>query len=167
MTVKSWSECRQEMVMPDQRRSGSRDGSWTVIPDQKQASQSRLVVKTSLSLRRSPVEPRLDAVQKYVTGNLHRQLSVLQMAQIAGLGKGHFSRVFRNRTGNTPHAYLVACRLKRAVDLLRSPDMKLNDIALECGFSDQAHFCRLFRRSTGWTPTGWRRHFGQVNSGVN
>jgi transcriptional regulator GlxA family with amidase domain len=109
--------------------------------------------------------PELDAVQKYMTQNSHRQVSVLQLAQMAGLSCGYFSRVFRISTGSSPHAFLVACRLKHAVDLLKLPHMKLAEIALECGFADQAHFCRRFLRSTGWTPAAWRRHFGQIDFG--
>ena len=64
--------------------------------------------------------------------------------------------LFRLETGKTPHQYLMACRLRRAEELLRSPEKKITDIALSLGFASSQHFAACFRRETGRTPRQWR-----------
>lgn len=48
-------------------------------------------------------------------------------------------------------------RIKKAQQMLASNDGSLSDVAAETGFSDQAHFTRIFRQLTGTTPSHWRR----------
>jgi AraC-like DNA-binding protein len=48
-------------------------------------------------------------------------------------------------------------RIGMAVELMLSSDAPLSEIAINCGFADQAHFSRQFRRTTGYTPSTWRR----------
>ena len=64
--------------------------------------------------------------------------------------------LFRRETGKTPHQYLMACRLRRAEELLAGTKRKVTDIALSLGFSSSQHFAACFRRETGKTPRQWR-----------
>jgi methylphosphotriester-DNA--protein-cysteine methyltransferase len=60
-------------------------------------------------------------------------------------------------TGVTPHRWLMARRVDRAKDLMRSTEAPLAEIALKCGFSEQSHFTRVFSQTTGTTPAQWRQ----------
>ncbi len=84
-------------------------------------------------------------------------VSVTQLAEEAHLSADHFSREFTKTTGLTPHQYLLRIRLSRARELIgqRNQTMSLAEIALACGFYDQAHLTRHFRRPSGETPTGF------------
>lgn len=73
------------------------------------------------------------------------------------LSRFHFARVFENATGIPPHAYLVQVRVNRARALLADTRMRLADIAAECGFSDQSHLTRCFRRQFGLPPGRYRK----------
>ncbi|MBQ2628252.1 MAG: helix-turn-helix domain-containing protein [Kiritimatiellae bacterium] len=64
---------------------------------------------------------------------------------------------FRRETGKTPHQYLMACRIRKAVDLLSHTHRKVTDIALSLGFASSQHFAASFRREMGMTPRQWRR----------
>ena len=68
----------------------------------------------------------------------------------------HFSRLFKARTGLTPHRYLLQQRIVRAKSLLGDPSLHIAEIAARCGFAHQQHFADAFRRSVGLTPTGYR-----------
>ena len=73
------------------------------------------------------------------------------------LSPAHFSRAFRTSFGCSPLEYVTRRRMERAQGLMLSTDIPLSQIALDCGFADQAHFSRLFRRVVGESPRVWRR----------
>ena len=79
-----------------------------------------------------------------------------EIANASGLSPFHMLRVFAESTGQTPHAYLTQLRVDRAKALLTTA-MPLARIAAECGFSDQSHLTRLFRRQCGVTPGHFRK----------
>ena len=69
----------------------------------------------------------------------------------------HFCRVFRVSFGHSPHAYITRRRIERAQGLILTTGRTLGEIALDCGFADQAHFTKIFRRLCGESPGKWRR----------
>lgn len=79
-----------------------------------------------------------------------------ELARLAGLSPFHLVRVFEKRLGITPHAYLTQTRVERARQRLATGG-RIADIAVDCGFSDQAHLTRLFKRQTGITPGKYRK----------
>jgi AraC family transcriptional regulator len=101
-------------------------------------------------------------VKEYVHGHLHRPIRVEELSQVAGRSASYFSRAFRTTFGESPHAYVMRCRVRNARDLMLTTGMTFTEIALECGFSDQAHLCRNFRDLTGSTPAAWRREHSNV-----
>jgi AraC-like DNA-binding protein len=96
-------------------------------------------------------------VQEFVNASLHEPVSVEALSRIVHLSASHFSRAFKQSFGEAPHAYLVTRRLVRAVHLMLTTETPLSGVAATCGFADQAHFCRQFRRHYGQTPGAWRR----------
>jgi AraC-like DNA-binding protein len=62
------------------------------------------------------------------------------------LSSGYFSRAFKRESGFSPHQWLMKRRVVRAKGLLREPRLKLAEIAQICGFADQSHFTRVFRK---------------------
>jgi AraC-like DNA-binding protein len=69
----------------------------------------------------------------------------------------HFSRSFKRTFGESPHGFVVRRRLELAAQYMLTTDAALSDLALRCGFTDQAHLCKHFRQATGQTPAAWRR----------
>lgn len=78
-----------------------------------------------------------------------------QLSELGGLSPFHFIRVFEKHTGITPHAYLTQVRVNRAKTMLDS-GLRLAEIAATCGFFDQSHLTRHFRRQFGITPGKYR-----------
>ncbi|MHB8814705.1 MAG: helix-turn-helix transcriptional regulator [Steroidobacteraceae bacterium] len=69
----------------------------------------------------------------------------------------HFARAFTLTFGEPPHAFVARRRLELASRYMVQTEMSLSEIALMCGFADQAHLCRRFRGATGQSPAAWRR----------
>jgi len=84
-------------------------------------------------------------------------LGAAAIAREAGVHPVHLARVFRRHTGVSLGTYMRELRLERAAARLADSEDPISDIALECGFTDQAHFTRAFRSRTGTTPNRYRR----------
>lgn len=109
--------------------------------------------QTESSLR-SPVLPsrQLGRVLEYINENLNEDLSLVTLADIAGMSVSHFARSFKSTLGITPHCYLLQGRVARAKSLLEAAHLTIAEIALECGFVSQSHFTTVFRKIVGATP---------------
>jgi AraC family transcriptional regulator len=81
-------------------------------------------------------------------------ISLDELARAAQLSPFHFARQFKAATGHPPHDYHIRLRVDRAQELLRTRgrEWTLAAIASECGFVDQSHFSRHFKRVVGVTP---------------
>jgi len=92
-------------------------------------------------------------VDRHIDGNLRTK----ELARLVQLSSFHFCRVFRVSFGDSPHAYVTRRRVERAQGLILTTNLTLGQIALDCGFADQAHFTKIFRRLCGESPREWRR----------
>lgn len=88
----------------------------------------------------------------YIEANLSETISMLDIADAAGLGISGLTSQFRRQTGRSPYAYVVERRVALAEKLLRTSDLSLAEVALAAGFSDQSHLCRHIRAHRGMTP---------------
>lgn len=80
-----------------------------------------------------------------------QRVSLAQLAGDAGLSRFHYLRVFRAETGLGPHAYLNQIRVVEAKRRLAA-GRPLAEVAFACGFCDQSHLARQFKRFVGITP---------------
>jgi AraC family transcriptional regulator len=96
-------------------------------------------------------------VQEFVDAHIAGRILVSDLGAVVQLSDAHFSRLFTRAFGVTPHAFVLRRRLELAARLMLESTESLTDIALCCGFTDQAHLCKHFRRSMGVTPAAWRR----------
>src|ERR1700751_5755927 len=96
-------------------------------------------------------------VRTFIDKNLHRTIHTQDLSAVARRSPAHFSRAFKLTFGEPPHAYVVKRRLEKACHLMITTSTSLSEVALNAGFSDQAHLCRLFRQAFGQSPANWRR----------
>lgn len=99
---------------------------------------------------------RLRQVVEYVDANLSGQITLPDMAAVAGLSRMHFASQFRAATGLRPHEFVLRRRVWRAQELLRESTTEILEVALAVGFRTQAHFTTVFKRFVGSTPHRWR-----------
>ena len=98
----------------------------------------------------------ISTVTGYIQSHFAEPLSVDDLAALAHLSRFYFIRLFRQRTGQTPHEYLIATRLNHAKYLLKNTDLTVKEICFSCGFADESRFCTCFKNSTGLRPSDYR-----------
>jgi AraC family L-rhamnose operon regulatory protein RhaS len=79
------------------------------------------------------------------------------MAEACGIQRTQLGKLFQKLTGGTPMEYLFRIRMERAKTLLRETDMKIIDIALDCGYGTSQYFANTFKQATGATPSSYRK----------
>lgn len=113
--------------------------------------------KPQLSIYEGGLSTRqLGKVLDYIDAYLDKNIRLANLAQLLGMSPFHFSRLFKQSIGMTPHQYLSQQRVERAKQLLKKTDRLIIDIALECGFSSHSHLSKQFRQITGITPKAYR-----------
>jgi len=98
----------------------------------------------------------------FIEAHLTDDISLRTIAGLCGLGPSQFAHAFKKSFGVAPYQHLTLTRLNRAKELLGRGTASLAEIALTCGFSDQSHFTRTFRRAEGLTPGAWRIAHGRL-----
>jgi len=96
-------------------------------------------------------------VRDYIDSHITGPVLVADLCALVQRSEAHFSRSFKRTFGESPHSFVVRRRLELAAQYMLTTDAPLSDIALRCGFSDQAHLCKHFRQAAGQTPAAWRR----------
>lgn len=96
-------------------------------------------------------------VDRYLDHQLDAHITLKAAAEQVRLSPSHFSRCFRRSFGATFAKFVMQKRIERAQRLMVTSPMSLGQIALACGFADQAHFTRAFTHLTGGAPGKWRR----------
>ena len=87
----------------------------------------------------------------------HGTVPIGDLATVCGVSRKHLSVTFRQAIGIAPKPYAQVCRFQKAAGILSGHTTPAwSDIALDCGYSDQAHFNRDFRRFSGYTPGEYR-----------
>lgn len=95
-------------------------------------------------------------VTDYIEAHLDTQITLPDLAAIAGLSEFHLQRMFRVSCGISPHSWVRHRRLAHAKALLTGAE-PIARIAGACGFSSQSHLTRVFKTMTGTTPSAFRR----------
>ena len=96
-------------------------------------------------------------VRDFVAANCSADLRIADLARVAGCSPFHFARSFKQTTGQSPYQYILAYRIARACELLVADHRLVAEIALECGFHDQPHLTRMFKKHLGITPGKYRQ----------
>jgi AraC-like DNA-binding protein len=84
-------------------------------------------------------------------------MDIDDLANLVALSRSHFSRAFKRSVGLPPMEYVVVRRVERAKAIISGAREPLAEVALACGFADQAHLNRRFRDIVGVSPGRWRR----------
>jgi len=135
------------------RDSGGRlyaEGLGTALASQLLRRYTRLQRGVS---ERGLTRRQLRAVTDYIEQHIGSDLSLHELAAVAGVSASHFRSLFKESMGMPPHQYVIQRRVRHATRLLMRGAERLSEVALRTGFADQSHMARCMRRLTGMTPS--------------
>ena len=110
---------------------------------------------TKLHLK--PASRQIQPAISFMLDCLDQNLTIDKVARQTGFSPTYFARLFHQTTGETPHQFVLRHRLERAEQLLSTTDLSLSRIAQLCGFVDQSHLNRVFKRRRGITIRTYRQ----------
>jgi len=93
----------------------------------------------------------------YINNNYRTNLSLARVAAEAGMCVSQFERSFKLRMETTFITYVNNLRIRMAIEFLEDETLSMYDIAVTCGFSNQYHFSRTFKKITQKSPTLFRK----------
>lgn len=139
------------------RMIGYRDSIWHIY------SQLLLQINRYLYADSMPLEKNIDIgpiwileTLKNINEHPERNISLTELAEIAGVSTAHFSRVFRKLTTMNVTTYINVKRIIMAKEQLITTNLNIQVIAERCGFETATHFYRVFKSITGITPNQYR-----------
>jgi AraC-like DNA-binding protein len=116
------------------------------------------LMSSQVSLQPRNIDPPvIQRAKAYIEENYTTDLSLASMAKFLGVSRFYFCKLFKKATGRTLSAYVAQRRIDRAKRLLLNPTARISEIAFEVGFQSLTHFNRAFRRSSGHSPTEYRK----------
>ncbi len=149
--------------MSDQRRDYAR-----VCQNLLEALILQLTRHTQSPVELLPSQKRINRgcsrAKRYIDANFSENITLDTLAEITHLNKYYFAHMFTEAYGISPMNYLTQKRIFISQELLISTDMRLTEIAQQCGFSSSSYFSQCFRRACDLTPTAYRKQFGPGNS---
>lgn len=101
-------------------------------------------------------EHYLITVTDYINDHLATEIKLSDLSELIGISQFHFSRLFKQSMGISPHQYLMAQRVERAKLLLKNSKLSVTEIAFSCGFNSHSHLGKYFRQFTGMAPKDYR-----------
>lgn len=106
---------------------------------------------------RLPENERVMEVVNYINANIEKNITVEQMAQIAGYTRSHFCVVFRKVFKIPPKEYVLQLKIKKAQELMMNKSLSISEISNELGFYSYSYFTRLFKSKTNFSPSEYRK----------
>lgn len=103
---------------------------------------------------------KIQYAQAFIDENFSQKIDFTSLSKQSGYSYDRFRHLFKERVGRSPTNYILLKRIQHARTLLSDTKLTNAYIALECGFSNDAQFCSLFKRETGVTPGEYRRQSG-------
>ena len=111
----------------------------------------------------SGLTPRiLRRLDEWIEENFDQPIRLADLAGLADLSEYHFLRMFQCSRGVSPHHWLTTQRIERAKVLLRYKSIA--EVSVSCGFANQSHLTRTFKRYTGLTPAVYRKNLIGANT---
>ena len=95
---------------------------------------------------------QLATVIECLDASVKKDIGLTELAGLLNLSPFHFSHLFRNTLGISPHKYYLHLKIHRAMQAIQNRNSSLTGIAYDFGFSDQSHFSRTFKKIAGISP---------------
>ena len=101
----------------------------------------------------------VQAILTYLHVHCGERIALDEVARAVSFSSGECCRMFKRLTGETIFSYLQSYRLSRSMQMLRTSDATVSQIAYECGFCSTSYFIEVFKKNFGMTPRQLRKTF--------
>ncbi len=115
--------------------------------------------------RRCLVSWEVRRIKAFIDASLESKIGVRDCANKIDLSAAYFGQAFKATFGVTVSHYIRCRRIERAQQIMLLSNEPQSQIALACGFANQAHYSRVFRAEVGLSPNRWRRRHNAVPAG--
>ncbi|MCH9814120.1 MAG: AraC family transcriptional regulator [Epsilonproteobacteria bacterium] len=100
----------------------------------------------------------IEKVIKYIETHIHESMDIEQLAKVAGYSPYHFSRIFKQETGENIAAMIKRLKLACGVKQLLNLDMPITEVGQETGYETPSSFNKVFKQTFGCSPSEYRKH---------
>lgn len=141
-------------------RLGALDYCLKPISEEKLLSilgQLRQIGKPAHKIEARQIHYKLKAVLEYINRHYGERLMIESLAERFEISPTYCSKLFSKELDTTFTAYLLETRMKAAMDMLSHTAFAIKDIVERCGYSDYAHFHKVFKKFTGITAAQYRQ----------
>ncbi|MEL6867871.1 MAG: AraC family transcriptional regulator, partial [Bacteroidota bacterium] len=108
------------------------------------------------SLMASMFKPSEIDFKAVIEANLYNNCSMEELATLTNLSLSSFKREFARQYDCSPAKYIRRRKMQKAAKLLKGTDLRISDIAFDCGFKDLAHFSKAFQKHYAFSPSDYR-----------
>ena len=93
---------------------------------------------------------------EFIEHNFQNNISIEDIADVCGLNRSYFGKIFKEAVGKSPQDFLLNYRMVKAAELLKLTKLSVGDISSAVGYDNQLHFSRAFKSVYGASPKNWR-----------
>lgn len=122
---------------------------------------TRLIMNYNISPTSTKIY-RLEPAIHYIHVNYKTNIHLKELASICNVSPNYFHKMFKLTFRTTPTNYIILLRMNSALQLLRDNRVTIKEIAFELGFTDNAHFCKTFKKYYGITPGEYQKNKNKI-----
>ena len=133
------------------------NGQLYVYDDGYYQKDERIIERKMIEIYPSIKTQQRNEVLNYINVHINEQIDFDKCANMCFISRDRFNHIFKEYTGLSPKSYLLQIRIERAKQLLGDLDMSSEECSEMLGFCDVNHFCRTFKKRTGYTPKQFKK----------
>lgn len=109
-------------------------------------------------------ETYVSNAKNYIRSNIHKKITVSEIAHFLNIDRSHLTRIFKNICGISTQQFIISLKMEMASQSLKKSGMTIKEIANSVGYDNQMEFSKLFKKHFKITPTQWREKDGYQQS---
>lgn len=104
----------------------------------------------------NPAETYVSSAKSYIRSNLHRRITVTEIAHFLNIDRSYLSRIFKSISAMSTQQFIISIKMETASQYLKNKSITVKEIARDVGYDDQMEFSKQFKKHFHMSPTQWR-----------
>lgn len=115
------------------------------------------IANPNIHLKSNQLSKDMNTIIAYIEKNISKNISVKELADLAGFSSNYFIEIFKQYFNMTPLQYIINKKMNMAKSLLSCTNMSIKEISIHLGFSSQNYFSEIFKTQTNFSPSLYRK----------